>query len=101
MIETKQVPQREVIKEYTTFVKGSCDICKKITTKKGYDGLNWDEGNYNFDHITLKRESGTFYPEGGYKNTIEFDICDECWDNKLIPFLDQFKAVPRETDEDT
>ncbi len=70
-----------------------CDICKK---EAKYPNHDWAE--QNLGHKTLKTEisleDSNYFPDGGFGEVIKFDICPECFKNKLIPFIESFGAIP-------
>jgi hypothetical protein len=63
----------------------TCDMCGRETPYEslyyGRGGVNWDSG-YKYDEITVSRENGFAYPEGGAGKLESFHICPNCW-----PFL--------------
>ncbi len=86
MIHTKkiQIPAIEKeIKDYTT-----CDLCKnRIGRDFGYEETD----------ITIKQEIRSGTPDGGESVTTEIDMCNSCFENKLIPWLASQGAMPRIT----
>ena len=67
------------IPEYTKNVedKVTCDLCGvKITTD-----------TYEVDEVTVKHQYGHSYPEGGFGQEVEVDMCGECFESKLMPWL--------------
>lgn len=63
----------------------TCDLCKnKIQHKSSYD----------VDEVTVSYRTGRSYPEGGDGTETEFDICNTCFTEKLVPWLIFQGAVP-------
>lgn len=65
--------EREVV-DYVT-----CDLCRQR--------LPLSAGQYRIDEITVMRREGSSYPEGGSGIECEFDLCPQCWDEKLVPWM--------------
>ena len=73
-----------------------CDICKKETES------GWRNGCFDTTDTTIEYKTGSYYGhyEGGSEEKIEFDICPECFMNKLIPALKNLGAEPTITERD-
>lgn len=67
-----------------------CDICgqKSIYT------WSWKTDNYDATDIEIMHRTGNNYPEGGSGTKFECDICPECFQNKLVPFLQSIAKHP-------
>lgn len=87
---TPPVPQ----KVENVFVEAVCDICGKVSKIDDYDGIDWsdDIDGYLKKFVTIKKETKHSYPEGGDCEEEYFEICDECFDNKVVPFLESLGA---------
>ena len=84
MIHTKKIKIPATEKEVEDYK--TCDICnKKIKDSDGYTS--------NEVEIRYERSSGT--PDGGETKTTEIDMCVNCFENKLIPWLKSYGAAPR------
>jgi len=87
-----KVYREETIPETTRQVLDhkTCDLCGKKTTKN-LGPNNWDAPDWHFEEtdvsMTIKHETGESYPEGIFSETCEIDICPECFQHKLIPWL--------------
>lgn len=81
--EIKVVP--ETTKEVTTHT--TCDICKR--SDSGTGACDIDETEVSF------REVDYSYPECGAGRTYSFDICHDCFKEKIIPLLSELGAEPR------
>jgi len=64
------------------FQKMFCDLCKKETASH-----SWGDGMYHDNQVTIEHRWGTNYPDGGIGREIKIDLCPECFDNKLVPWL--------------
>lgn len=75
-------------KPYRALVKRTCDLCRKES--RGGE-TEWDCATYeiNETEITIKiaQKDGASYPEGGSGTKYDIDICPDCFNNKLIPWL--------------
>ena len=76
------------------FVEAVCDICGKVSKIDDYDGIDWNNGNEVFleKFVTIKKETKYSYPSGGDGKQEYFEICDECFDDKVVPFLESLGA---------
>lgn len=77
-----QIPAREEER----VVKTTCDLCG--------DEIK-EPGGYDFDHITVERRSGVAYPDGGQTDYTEFDVCKQCFQDKLVVWFASYGARPR------
>ena len=73
-------------KEKLTHV--TCDICKEEIKKESYSATETE----------VKMRKGDMYPEGGWGEEIEYDICPKCFTDKLIPWLEE-NGAKREWDD--
>ena len=73
-------------KEGERTVRRRCDLCG--AESKGDD---WDAGNFEVKEtevtVTVKHRAGEQYPEGGFGDGIEIDLCPKCFRNRLVPWL--------------
>lgn len=76
------------------FKSGSCDICGKETKREDdiEDTLNWSKGTYQSNMVQIFHETKTNYPDGGGSEKEYFEICPDCFDNKVKPFLESLGA---------
>ena len=44
--------------------------------------------------VTISKEEGSVFPEGGCLDVHEYDICVPCFDSKIVPLLDSLDAEP-------
>ena len=86
-MRTEQVPAttREVEDHVT------CDMCGSEIKK---------DGNYEVDEVEISHRVGYNYPECGYGETTIVDLCGNCFDGKLVPWLSSQGAEARTKDWD-
>lgn len=90
--EKRITPAREDV--YQIGVR--CDLCKRE-----FQGRKWGKTScYEVFETTVEFREGTSYPEGGCAERIEFDICPECFAQRLIPMLEKMGATPSVIEED-
>jgi hypothetical protein len=82
-----------------------CDICKKniIVVNAGLDNNNWATNEYenNMQKVTIKLEDGNdCLGSGGESTETEFDVCPECFKEKIMPFIESFGSKPQVTEHD-
>lgn len=78
--KTEHVPAstREVVTHTT------CDLCgQQIKPKIG-----------NADEVEVKHRTGSAYPEGGSGEETSVDLCGDCFDGRLVPWLESQGAKP-------
>jgi hypothetical protein len=68
-----------------------CDICG---IEKHSVHCDWGDGHYDVDKIEISRVVGTRYPGDYDVERLGFDICPDCWDAKLIPWMASQGAEP-------
>lgn len=81
-LKTISVPART--REVVDFV--TCDICKQKLRRLDM---------YEVEEPTVYFSEGHRYPDGGAITTIRFDLCKDCFTEKLIPWLLSQGAIPR------
>ena len=82
--KTYTPPQRE-IKTLDTI---TCDLCGSVTKN------NWKQDSTDVEKIRVFRVTGYGCPSGGQATDTSFDICPDCFDNKLVPWLKSQGAKP-------
>ncbi len=73
----KHIDLQTIVDHYT------CDICGEV--------INESNG-WSYTNIEIKKG---FSCDGDY-SAQEFDMCEDCWGYKLIPWFKSLGAVPRE-----
>lgn len=61
-------------------IKTTCDICNNEIKNLEF---------YKFDEVTISHRYGERWPEGGNSETLDLDICPECFKNKILPFIEK------------
>ena len=93
--------QEQTVREIVAEMK--CDLCGKPTPKdprrEGVFLDSWALG-YDYAETTVECRTGESYPEGSFTETLVFDICPDCFKDKLIPWLASQGAQPRKEDRD-
>ncbi len=89
-MKNKKTIKREYEDEIVESI--TCDICKITFDRK------WGAGNFDVLETKISFGSGTLYPEGGYGETIEFDICPDCFVDTIAPFIEGFGSKRQVTD---
>ena len=71
---------------YEELVETKCDLCG-IEAKAG----NWDSSSYGINEteieVKIKQRKGEAFPECGHGTEFMVDMCPDCFQNKLIPWL--------------
>ena len=76
--------KREIIQNSLDYMK--CDICGKIVKEND----TWDKEDFETIETEISMKKGYQYPEGGSGIEVNIDICPECFENKIIPFIESF-----------
>lgn len=82
-----------------------CDICgARIKWPGSYEvkeiGFELQLSVHRF-RVKLGYKTGASYPEGGNSREEEFDVCPECWTNRVVPWMQSHQGVsPRVTECD-
>ena len=73
-MKTIEVPaETKEVEDYT-----SCDFCGK---KLG------DGGVYDVEDVKISYEKGEWYPENRFTTTLSVDMCGQCFETKLVPWI--------------
>lgn len=80
-MKTIQIPAKteKVVEKIT------CDLC----------GKEISDTQFKIDDVEICHESGSSYPEGGSGTRIAVDMCGDCFNGKLMPWLKSQGAEPR------
>jgi hypothetical protein len=104
MIKTEEViipavPEKKETKE-TGVV---CDICQVFFEGVSICGLEtaFPKDYYRRVEVAVGISDIESYPSGGSSTALIFDICPNCFRDKVIPVLkDKFGVIPREINKD-
>lgn len=80
--EKREVPAR--VEEVVVGLK--CDLCEK-TVKRDRWGFETYEINDVLVSIKMHRKTGESFSDCGFQQEQEIDICPNCWDEVIMPFL--------------
>lgn len=70
-----------------------CEICGKPCGTGEYDST--------IDHVSVKHVVGNNYgADGVYSTTTFIDLCPDCFDNKLVPWIIRWNGQPRTEEKD-
>lgn len=73
--------------------KIECDLC-------GGSAQDPDGTEPNIDHVTIRRETGYRSSDGGSYTATIVDVCAQCFETKVMPFLQREGAKPRKEEVD-
>ena len=94
--KTRVVPEKE--EKYTAEIL--CDICGAKSPQHRWDPADWGEDCYDVEEVEIRYKTGSSYPEGVSGEEIFFDICPECFEEKVLPALAALGASPQEREWD-
>lgn len=84
--------KKTVTKEINELQETTCDLCGK---KAKYG--RWESSCWNVDDVDLEvnivNKTGKSYPECTWGTTYMVDMCPECFQKKLIPWLESQGAT--------
>ena len=99
----KRTEKVQTTHEITRVLAVTCDLCGKAAKNPGSP---WEEGWHERNEVEVsvdvrvRAEAGTVYPEGGDTRAVEYDICPECFHDKLVPWLTSQGAKAREVERE-
>lgn len=76
-----EIPAKTMQEIYKT----TCDLC----------GAEIKAGRFSADNVEVKHRTGNIYPEGGSGEEVSVDMCGNCFDTKLVPWLRSQGADPK------
>lgn len=63
------------------YLNTTCDICgKEFQDEEGFIVVN-------YSRVIIEHVKGESYPEETFESKLEPDICSECFEGKILPFL--------------
>lgn len=69
-------------KEIVEFV--TCDLC----------GKRIEENSFDVNEVEVRHRTGWQSPEGGNGEEVSVDVCGNCFDQKLLPWLHSQGVIP-------
>lgn len=98
MIETREV---EIPTRTRTEERVVCGLCGKMTEWGESDWPAKDGDHFTREVVTISLESVTRYPGGeGNRDGGVYDVCPECFVEKVNPLLKSLGLVARKTECD-
>lgn len=73
---------------YDVLVEIKCDLCGKTTNNE------WLKDSYDATETEVRWKTGENYPSGGSGETTTIDICPDCFETKLIPWVKEQGGEP-------
>jgi hypothetical protein len=106
MLVKKAVEVPATLKEKVDYYQ--CDLCGKKSDEDGHwvssteRSLSvWRAGVcHNLHEVGIEMRIGDTYPEGSWGETTRFDICTDCFRDKLMPWFESQGAKPRREEWD-
>lgn len=82
-------------------VEKTCDWCGKITERNIGNHHEWaEDSNFDVEHVTIEYRTGQVFPEGGSYTIYSYDICPDCFEERLMPFFASENISLQEEDID-
>ncbi len=72
-----------------------CDLCGKLSFKSD----NWSDDAYYSQEVTIESDSRSTYPEDNEGHKQSIDLCPDCFEDRLIPWLKSQNCNIPEVDE--
>jgi hypothetical protein len=83
---------------YEATVERHCDLCGLNAAQPRNDEYApWRNSHFDQDRVLVQHEYGTRYPEATDIITDAFDVCPDCWRNKVVPWFAQHGATPHQS----
>ena len=80
--------------EHKYLIEVQCDLCKKTSKNE------WKKSNSDATEVNVSLKSGEVYPYCGRGEEITIDICPDCFNSKLIPWVKSQGGEPTVKDWD-
>ena len=90
-MRTYKTKEQEVVtREIEYLYAKTCDLCGKNDNGGSvHSDSDWADSKFDFDIIHVRRIHGSSFPTGdGNKCREYFDICPDCFNNKLVKWLE-------------
>jgi hypothetical protein len=91
--------KKTITKEVEELQETKCDLCGKIAKCGHWESSCWDVNDVELD-ISIVNKTGKSYPETSWGTTYMVDMCPECFQKKLIPWLESQGATILEREWD-
>lgn len=93
----KKTEKKSRTTEYEVTVEVRCDLCGKLAP---IPSEAWQEDCFDVSETKVSMRTGRQYPDNGSGDTVEFDICPDCFSNRLVPWFKENGANPTEKEWD-
>lgn len=93
----RRYERQEVKRQEDVLIEIRCDLCG--CHGRGANRWRTDDSS-EVKYTTVQMEDGYRYPEGGCVEITDFDICTDCFRDKLIPWMKEQGAEPQIREED-
>jgi hypothetical protein len=82
--------------------KTTCDLCRKETEHRYGNSretdAEWSGERFEHSVVKIKHTNATHYPGDEYYGSESFiDLCDKCFNEKLIPLLEEKWGIQAQT----
>ncbi len=87
----------KTVKETTTYkvcTKVICDLCGAEGSRKHDETAAWSADTYEVKETTIIAQDGNRWPDSASIETTQFDICLNCFNDRLIPWFKSQGAEP-------
>lgn len=91
--------EKEELTKRSVLIETKCDICGKIAKYGSWEKSTWDVEDVEVS-VSINHKSGKSYPECSWGTTYNVDLCPECFQKKLIPWLESQGAEISEKEYD-
>lgn len=81
---------KDVLQKVVESSVRTCDFCNK----------QMKVGMWEVNETTVSCRLGERYPEGGSSTELDVDMCSDCFQGKLIPWISSQGVSMRETESD-
>lgn len=84
----KEFLEEEYMATRRRLVKLTCDLCGRAAPHPS--GATWESSYYDTDEVTVevRHKKGVAYPEIHHGINRSFDLCPQCFEEKLIPWME-------------
>lgn len=94
MKKTEKRTQTETI-ERVVVISLTCDICGQEYEDQEKSGNDFKSiGEFHSTKVLMSNGEQLDWNGGGWDDTIEFDICPDCFRSKLVPWFESQHAKP-------
>ena len=77
--------EKKIVTKEAFLVETSCDLCKAIATRGCWDSSS---RGTNEIEVTIKQKDGAAFSVSNSSAAVNLDLCPDCFENKLVPWLE-------------